>query len=258
MRWSCAVPEGVKSFRVTRDRSGRWHVAFAHVPDPVPSPGNGEVVGVDRGVAVSAALSTGEMLRCPGLSSREQERLLRLERKLARARRGANRRARVKGQVARMKAREADRRKDWTEKTSTDLARRFDLIRIEDLQVQKMTRSAKGTKEKPGKNVKAKAGLNRGISRSAWGKLATRLEEKAPGRVEKVPSAYTSQRCSACGHVALESRESQALHQCVACGFACNADVNAAINIAAGHVVNARRGDRVAGPVNREAQLVLS
>jgi putative transposase len=50
-RWSCAVPEGVKSFRVTRDRSGRWHVAFAHVPDPVPSPGNGEVVGVDRGVA---------------------------------------------------------------------------------------------------------------------------------------------------------------------------------------------------------------
>ena len=104
MRWSCAVPEGVKSFRVTRDRSGRWHVAFAHVPDPVPSPGNGEVVGVDRGVAVSAALSTGEMLRCPGLSSREQERLLRLERKLARARRGANRRARVKGQVAPRKA----------------------------------------------------------------------------------------------------------------------------------------------------------
>jgi putative transposase len=257
-RWSCAVPEGVKSFRVTRDRSGRWHVAFAHVPDPVPSPGNGEVVGVDRGVAVSAALSTGEMLHCPGLSPREQERLLRLERKLARARRGANRRARVKGQVARMKAREADRRKDWTEKTSTDLARRFDLIRIEDLPVQKMTRSAKGTKEKPGKNVKAKAGLNRGISRSAWGKLATRLEEKAPGRVEKVPSAYTSQRCSACGHVAPESRESQALYRCVACGFACNADVNAAINIAAGHVVNARRGDRVAGPANREAQLVLS
>jgi putative transposase len=257
-RWSRAVPEGVKSFRVTQDRSRRWHIAFAHIPSPVPAPGNGEVVGVDRGVTVSAALSTGGMLHCPRLSPRERERLLRLERKLARARRGSNRRAKVKNQVARMKAREADRRKDWTEKTTTDLARRFDLIRIEDLPVQNMTRSAKGTKEQPGKNVKAKAGLNRGISRSGWGKLATRLEDKAPGRVEKVPPAYTSQRCSACGHTAAESRESQALFRCVACGFVGNADVNAAVNIAAGHVVNARGGDRVAGPVNREAQLALT
>ena len=68
-RWSRVIPEDARSFRVIRDRSGRWHVAFAHVPDPVPGPGVGEVVGVDRGVAVSAALSTGEMLRCPGLSA---------------------------------------------------------------------------------------------------------------------------------------------------------------------------------------------
>jgi putative transposase len=257
-RWPRAVPEGVKSFRVTRDRSGRWHIAFAHIPDPVPAPGNGQVAGVDRGVAVSAALSTGEKLHCPRLSPREEERLLRLERKLARARRGSNRRAKVKNQVARMKARETDRCKDWTEKLSTDLAQRFDLIRIEKLPVQKMTRSATGTTDKPGKNVKAKARLNRGVSRSAWGKLATRLEDKAPGRVEKVPPAYTSQRCSACGHTAAESRESQALFRCVACGFTCNADVNAAINIAAGQVVNARGGDRATGPANREAQPALT
>jgi putative transposase len=62
-----------------------------------------------------------------------------------------------------------------------------------------------------------------------------RLEEKAPGRVEKVSAAFTSQRCSACGQVGRGSRESQAVFRCTACGFACNADVNAAVNIAAGH-----------------------
>ena len=84
-----------------------------------------------------------------------------------------------------------------------------------------------------------------------------RLEDKAPGRVEKVSPAFTSQRCSACGQVDRESRESQAALRVHACGFACNADVNAAINIAAGHAVTARGGDGVARPVNREPQLLL-
>jgi transposase len=256
-RLSRPVPEGVKSFRVTRDGVGRWHVAFARIPDALPTPGTDGVVGVDRGVVVTAALSTGELLRCPGLTPREAARLLWLQRKLARARRGSNRRAKVRVQAAWMTAREADRRKDWAEKTSTDLARRFDVIRVEDLRIRNMTRSAKGTAGRPGRNVAQKAGLNRGIARSGWGILLRRLEEKAPGRVEKVPPAYTSQRCSACGHVARESRKSQALFCCVACEFACNADVNAARNIAAGHAVKARGGDRDAGLANREPQLAL-
>jgi putative transposase len=106
--------------------------------------------------------------------------------------------------------------------------------------------------------VRQKAGLNRGILASAWGLLVRRLQDKAPGRVEKVNPAFTSQRCSACGYIAAGSRESQALFCCVACGYACNADVNAARNIAAGHAVTARGGFRDAGPVNREPQLLVS
>ena len=256
-RWSRPVPPDVKSFRVTRDRAGRWHVAFAVIPDPVPGPGTGETVGIDRGVKVSAALSTGEMLTVPGLAGPEAARLLRLQRKLARAKRGSDRRRKVKVQVARMKVRETSRRKDWTEKTSTGIARRFDVIRVEDLDIRGMTRSAKGTIEAPGKNVAAKAGLNREIAKSGWGALVKRLEEKAPGRVQKVPAAYTSQRCSACGHVARENRESQAVFLCTACKFACNAHVNAARNIAAGHAVKARRGDGTGRPLTREPQLTL-
>ena len=108
----------------------------------------------------------------------------RLERELARARRGSNRRARVRLTIAGLRARETDRRKDWTEKASTDIARRFDVIRVEDLRIGNMTRSARGTPENPGRSVRAKAGLNRGILRSGWGLLVRRLEEKAPGRVE--------------------------------------------------------------------------
>ena len=256
-RWSRAVPPGAKSYRVTMDRAGRWHIAFAVIPAPVPAPGNGQAVGIDRGVAVSAALSTGELLHCPALTGRERTRLRRLQRRLARARRGSNRRGRVRHAIARLRARESDRRKDWAEKTSTSIARRFDVIRVEDLKIGNMTRSAKGTRENPGRNVRAKAGLNRGILRSGWGLLMRRLQDKAPGRVEKVRPALTSQRCSACGHVDGNSRESQARFVCTACGFACHADVNAARNIAAGRAVTARGGFRDTGPANREPQLLL-
>ena len=242
---------------MTMDRAGRWHVAFAAIPEPIPAPSNGEAVGVDRGVSVSAALSTGELLHAPGMTVRERQRLRRLERKLARARRGSERRARLKHAFARLRARETDRRKDWAEKASTDPARRFDLIRVENLKISKMTRSAKGTRADPGRNVRAKAGLNRGILRSGWGLLVRRLADKAPGRVEKISPAFTSQRCSACGRVDRGSRESQAVFRCTACGFAGHADVNAALNIAAGHAVTARGGDRVTRPVNREPHLLL-
>ena len=257
-RWSRAVPAGVRSYRVTMDRAGRWHVAFAVIPPPVPAPGNGQAVGIDRGVAVAAALSTGELLRVPGLTGRKRARMRRLERRLARAQRGSQRRGRVRLALARLKARETDRRRDWVEKASTDIARRFDLIRVEDLQIPNMTRSAKGTRENPGRNVRQKAGLNRGILRSGWGLLTRRLQDKAPGRVEKINPAFTSQRCSACGQVDPKSRESQAVFWCTACGYACHADVNAARNIAAGHAVTARGGCRSAGPVNREPQLLTS
>ncbi|MFI7065009.1 RNA-guided endonuclease InsQ/TnpB family protein [Kribbella sp. NPDC050124] len=262
-RLSRAVADA-KSYRVTRDRAGRWHLAFAAVPPPIPAPGTGEVVGVDRGVAVSAALSTGELLTCPRLSDTEQVRLKQLQRRLARCRRGSNRHRRVKAAIAELHARAGDRRKDWVEKTSTDLARRFDLIRVEDLHIAQMT---KRPKPKPGPDRagtylpnrrRAKAGLNRGILANGWGLLVQRLKHKAAGRIEKIHPAYTSQTCSVCGHCAPENRESQAVFRCVACGHRANADVNAAVNIAAGRAVSARRGTPVRVSPKREPQHATS
>jgi putative transposase len=159
--------------------------------------------------------------------------------------------------LGRLKARKADIRKDWAEKTSTGRARRFDVIRVEDLPITNMVRSAKGTLNEPGRSVRAKAGLNREILASGWGLLVRRLEQKAVRRVERVNPAFPSQRCSACGHTAAENRKSQADFACIACGFACNADVNAAINIAAGQAVTARGRTPSGERVNREPQLAL-
>ncbi|MGA8252477.1 MAG: transposase [Mycobacterium sp.] len=255
-RWTRTLADTVKSYRVTLDRSGRWHIAFATIPDPIARPGDGSVVGVDRGVAVSVALSNGELLHAPGLRAGETPRLRRLQRRLARAQRGSARRARTKLAIAKLLARETDRRRDWVEKTTTDLARRFDTIRVEDLKVRAMTRSARGTREHPGTGVAQKCGLNREISRQGWGLLVARLQHKARGRLELVPAAYTSQRCSYCGHVAPENRKSQAVFQCVACSAGpCNADVNAARNIAAGRAVTARGDLGTSRSANREPQL---
>jgi len=249
-----------RSYRVTRDRSGRWHIAFAAIPDPIPGPGTGQVVGVDRGVAVAVALSDATMTSSAGLRAKEAERRLRLQRQLARQRKGSNRRSRTKAALARLAAREADRRKDWVEKTSTGLARRFDVIRVEDLNVCGMTCSARGTLEKPGRNVRAKAGLNRGVLAAGWGQLVTRLEQKAPGRVQRVDPAFTSLTCNACKAVDPRSRKNQADFECTSCGHQANADVNAARNIrdrepAVGRTV-AARGDRAtsARSVKREPQ----
>lgn len=263
MRLSRAVPDA-KSYRVTCDRMGRWYLAFAVIPEPVAAPGRSEIVGVDRGVTVSAALSTGELLICPDLSGHEQNRLKHLQRRLARCRRASKRRQRVKAAIAKLYARAADRRRDWVEKTSTDLARRFDVIRVEDLRIMQMTKrpKRKPDPQRPGGYLpngrRAKAGLNRGILGNGWGELVRRLEHKAAGRVERVNAAYTSQTCSVCGHCAPENRKSQAVFRCVACGHAANADVNAAVNIAAGRAVSVRRETSVRVSPKREPQLTTS
>ena len=248
------------SARVTLDRAGRWHVSFTTPPPTLEREPTAAVVGLDMGVAATVTTSDGEHLRMPRLlTPGEAQRKRRLQRQLCRQESGSNRRARTRHQVARLSAREADRRKDWIEKTTTTLVRDYDVVCIEDLKVKQMTRSAKGTVTAPGKNVRQKAGLNRSISSQAWALFRRRLTDKAttatsPVAVVAVPPAYTSQRCSECGHTVRENRESQAVFSCRACGYSANADVNAAINIlAAGLAVTGRGGTpEVVGPAKRQ------
>ena len=215
----------------------------------------GEIVGIDMGIAHTAITSTGQFLDMPELLSKgEAQRKRRLQRKLARQVKGSNRRNQTKLAIAKLSAKESDRRKDWIEKTTTELVRNYDLIALEDLKVKNMTRSAKGTIANPGKNVKAKSGLNQSILAQGWGTFRQRLTDKADGATTPVEivfvnPAYTSMRCSECGHTEQKNRKSQADFCCLACGYTDNADVNAAKNItAAGLAVTERGGTSHAAP----------
>lgn len=258
-RWTRRVG-AVKSYRVTLDRSGRWHIAFARIPDPIDRRRTGAAVGIDRGVVNTITTSDGEMLHSPALNPPERARLVQLQRKLARQKNGSRRRNRTKLAIARLRNTEADRAKDWIEKTTTRLVVDYDLIAVEALKVSNMTRSAKGTVNMPGRNVRAKAALNREILARRWSLFNQRLHDKCTKAgvvLVEVRPANTSRRCAACGHVAMENRKSQAVFMCAVCLHRDNADVNAAINIlAAGQAVSARGGSAVQLPAKREPQLV--
>src|SRR5690606_31413753 len=115
------------------------------------------------------------------------------------------------------------------------------MIVCEDLKVVNMSRSASGTLENKGRNVKAKSGLNKSILDQGWGMMIDMMDYKQQwhgGLLIKVDPRYTSQTCFKCKHVAKENRRTQAEFECVECGHQENADINAAKNIlSAGHAV---------------------
>jgi putative transposase len=264
------------SARVTL-RNGRWHVCFTTPPAEKTHAGTGAVVGIDRGVRNTLATHDGQMIQAPSLTVRERERFLGLERRLARqntaARRGrdwdSRRRAATLERLAGLRQRLEDRRADWVEQTTTDLARTYDLVAVEDLRVPNMVRrpAPKPDPETPGvwlsNGARAKAGLNRAILASVWGRFLTRLEDKMPeGSVIKINPRDTSRTCAACGHCAPGNRESQAVFECEACQHQAHADTNAAVVIldralnqtmAAGHAVSGRASPASAGSVNHPA-----
>ena len=135
------------------------------------------------------------------------------------------------------------------EKISTRLVAENAVIVFEALRPKAMSASASGTVDEPGTNVAAKRGLNRRIRESCWGKLVQRTCEKAEASnriIVFVNPAYTSQRCSRCGHTDRRNREDKEF-LCVDCGYEDDADTNAANNILADGLAVIRRGGTISG-----------
>ena len=221
-------PDGEPLRAVIKQVGGKWYATVCYAIPAVERPDNGEVVGVDMN-AGQVATSDGEILRAPS-TRRLEARLKRYSRRMARQKRGSRRRERTRARLAKTTRRIAMVRRNWQHQASRRIADAAHTVCIEDLNTKGMTRSAKGTAEAPGRNVKAKAGLNRVILATGWGDLRRMLEYKA-GRVIAVDPAYTSQTCAACGAVDAANRPSQAIFACVHCGHADHADLNASVNI---------------------------
>lgn len=226
---------------------GKWYVSFA-VAGEFTLPNKGEAgVGIDLGIAQAVTTSTGEVIQFPVETVKEARRLRFFQRQAARRKKGSARRRRSLARVAKLRAKQARRRADAAHKLSHRLATTHAVIAIEDLKLRSMTASAKGTVTTPGKNVRAKAGLNRELlarGHAEFRRMLTYKCERSGAKLVAVPPHHTSQRCSSCGHVAPENRETQAEFECVQCGHTQNADHNAALNIlAAGWAVIAQGGD---------------
>jgi putative transposase len=229
-----AIPGAICNATVSC-RAGQWHVAVQwqrEVAEPIPSilP----AVGIDRGVAVFAAMSNGANIAPVNHGKKALRALRKAQRNLSRKKRGSSNRRKAIRRVAKIQMRVANARKNFLHEQTTAIAQNHGTVVLEALKVRNMSASAKGTVAEPGKMVRQKAGLNRAILDQGWGGFRIMLGYKLAdrgGRLIEVPAAYTSQTCAECGVVDARSRQDQARFVCTGCGHEANADTNAAIII---------------------------
>ena len=222
--------------------AGDWFVSIQteiEREDPVhPSKSS---VGIDMGVACFAMPSKGKAIKPKNSFKRYQKRLAEHQRRLAKKKKGSNNRKKQTLKVAKIHKKIKNIRTDFLQYNSTKLCKNHALIVMEDLKVRNMTRSAKGTIENPGKNIKQKSGLNRSILDQGWFSFKTMIEYKMKwfgGKLILVDPKYTSRKCSSCGFESSKNRKNQERFQCGSCGYSANADRNAGRNILeAGHAL---------------------
>lgn len=233
---------------------GKWYVSIQterEVERPIPQ---GGAVGIDMGVARFATLSDGRYYAPLDSLRRHEHRLRRAQQAMSRKVKFSNNWKKAKTRVQRIHARIGHVRRDYLHKATTTISQNHAMVCIEDLQVRNMSRSAAGTAAAPGRNVKAKSGLNKAILDQGWFEFRRQLGYKLAwngGHLIAVPPQNTSRTCPTCGHVSADNRLTQARFECVECGFGENADVVGAINILrAGH---ARLACEVSGAAMRPA-----
>nr|WP_281191641.1 transposase [Nonomuraea maritima] len=224
----------VKTISVKRE-GNRWYVVLSCEDVPAePLPATGVVAGIDLGVAFLVTTSDGDQVANPRHLAATADRLAGAQRDLAQKKRGSARRRKAVARVAALHAKVRRQRADHAHKSANALVAAYDVIVREDLRIANMTRSASGNVEAPGRNVAAKAGLNRSILDAGWGvflRILAHKAESAGRELIAVDPRNTSRTCARCGHVAKENRLTQAEFACTACGHAAHADVNAAVNI---------------------------
>jgi putative transposase len=237
--------------------AGKWYVSIQTervVAEPTHL--SASQVGLDMGVARLLTYSDGTHEPAVNVLRIHQKKLAKEQRKLSRKTKFSNNWRKQKARIARLHKRIADTRADFLHKLTTTISKNHALVVMEDLRIKNMTRSASGSLNNPGRNVRAKSGLNKAILDQGWGMFRTMLEYKlawAGGELRLVSPHHTSQRCSACGHTAKESRISQECFVCVACGLRIHADHNASLNIlAAGLAATACGAERACASVSKQ------
>jgi putative transposase len=233
---------------------GKWFASVQterEVDIPVHQGGD---IGIDVGIARFATLSDGRFYAPLNSLKRHETALRKAQQAMSRKVKFSSNWRKARAKVQRIHTRIGHARRDFLHQTSHVISKNHAMIVVEDLQVKNMSKSAAGSVEQPGKQVRAKSGLNKAILDQGWGEFRRQLDYKSAwrgGHLVAVNPKNTSRTCPCCGHISEENRKTQAEFVCVACEFKENADVVGAINILrAGH---ARLACEVSGAVRPPA-----
>lgn len=199
----------------------RWFISIpVEIDRPEPVRESQATVGIDLGISTAVTLSTGEKIDSPKPLKKHLQRLKRRSKQHSRKQKGSNNRRKSARKLAKLHARIAHSRQNWTHQTTTDLTRRFALIGIEDLNVRGMVANEK---------------LARSINDIGFYEFRRQLEYKAAlsgGTVVVVNRWFPSSKiCSSCGVKAAVMPLSVREWPCAHCGAEHDRDVNAALNI---------------------------
>ncbi len=213
---------------------GRWYASIQterEIETPLP---RGDMVGIDVGIARFATLSNGQHFDPLHSFKKHQARLARCQRQMAHKTKFSNNWRKAKAKVTKLHIDISNARKDYLHKASHTISKSHAVVCVEDLQIRNMSRTAAGSIEAPGRNVRAKSGLNKSILDQGWYEFRRQLDYKLAwngGHLIAVPPRNTSRTCPCCGHVSADNRPTQARFECVECGYENNADIVGAMNI---------------------------
>ena len=217
-----------------KKRGEKWFISIQterELTRPTEAPTT--AVGIDVGINRFATMSDGSYIAPLNSFKKHQDRLRHHQQELSRKVKFSQNWKKEKAKVQKIHIGVANARKDFLHKITTTISKNHALVCIEDLQVSNMSKSASGTQENPGKNVRQKSGLNRSILDQGWGMFRSQLAYKLEwngGMLLAVPPQYSSQECPACHHIAKENRKTQAQFACVSCNYKNHADVVGAMN----------------------------
>jgi putative transposase len=218
----------------------KWYVSIQterEVPEPI-HPANASV-GIDVGITHFATLSNGTVYAPVNSFKSHQKRLTAYQRRASKKKKFSQNWKKAIRKVSHLHQKISHMRKNYLHQLSNTISKNHAMICLEDLQIKNMSKSAAGDSVMPGKNVKAKSGLNKSILDQGWGEFRRQLEYKQcwrGGMVVIVPAHYTSQTCPECDHVDTRNRVTQSQFICMKCNYKNDADIVGAINILrAGH-----------------------
>jgi len=200
--------------------SGKWFACFTTEVETTPLPVSNQYVGIDVGLEHFATFSDGTKFENPRFFRRDEHDLARVQHKLSKAERGSAERTKQRKAVAKVHERIKNRRADFAHQRSAEIVKKFDIICVEDLSINKMLHNHC---------------LAKSISDVAWGQFSNYLSYKAESagrKLVKVNPAYTSQTCSKCGHRQKMPLDVRVFH-CPCCDLSIDRDLNASLNILA-------------------------